>query len=101
MNATLEKQTTGHAAVRAAVVTAPAPVREAARFGDVERRYVLTPRQTEVLRLAAEGYTDREIAHALFIETRTATTHMTDIFDKLGVNRRAAAVANAIRRGLI
>jgi DNA-binding NarL/FixJ family response regulator len=101
MNTTLDEQTTSHAAVRAAVGAATAPVREAARFGDVQRRFALTPRQTEVLRLAAEGYTDREIAHALYIETRTATTHMTDIFDKLGVNRRAAAVANAIRRGLI
>jgi DNA-binding NarL/FixJ family response regulator len=72
-----------------------------ARFGDDQRRHALTPRQKEVLRLAAEGCTDQEIARALFIRTRTATSHMTDIFDKLGVNCRTAAVANAIRRGII
>ena len=79
-------------------VAVPSP--EPSRFGN-DRRFTLTPRQTEVLRLAAEGYTDREIARALYIEVRTATTHMSDIFDKLGVNCRTAAVANAIRRGVI
>jgi DNA-binding NarL/FixJ family response regulator len=77
------------------------PSRGSPRFGDDQRRHALTPRQREVLRLVAEGCTDQEIARALFIRTRTATSHMTDIFDKLGVNCRAAAVANAIRRGLI
>jgi two-component system, NarL family, nitrate/nitrite response regulator NarL len=77
------------------------PSHGSARYVDDQRRHVLTPRQMEVLRLVAEGCTDHEIARALYIRTRTATSHMTDIFDKLGVNCRAAAVANAIRRGLI
>jgi DNA-binding CsgD family transcriptional regulator len=101
MNTTLDEQTNRRVAVGMAGVVAAAPLNAAPRFGDVRRRFTLTARQTEVLRLAAEGYTDREIAHALFIETRTATTHMTDIFDKLGVNRRTAAVASAIRQGII
>ncbi|MGH2535386.1 MAG: tetratricopeptide repeat protein [Thermomicrobiales bacterium] len=61
----------------------------------------LSPREREVLYLVVEGYTTRQIADALFISPRTATTHITHILNKLGVNSRAAAVAQALRQGLI
>ena len=97
MHANLEDDTVR----RVVPMTAPGNPTTFARLPEGAERYRLTPRQKEVLRLVAEGFTDREVADALHIETRTATTHMTDILDKLGVNRRAAAVANAIRGGLI
>jgi non-specific serine/threonine protein kinase len=61
----------------------------------------LTPREREVLRLIAEGHSDREIAAALFISPKTAGNHVTSILAKLGVSSRAAAVARAYRDGLV
>jgi DNA-binding CsgD family transcriptional regulator len=60
----------------------------------------LSPRELDVLRLLEE-HTDREIADRLSIGPRTASTHVTSIMNKLGVNSRTAAVAFAIRHGLI
>jgi ATP/maltotriose-dependent transcriptional regulator MalT len=60
----------------------------------------LTPRELEVLRLLEE-HTDRAIADALSIGPRTVATHVTNILNKLGVNTRTAAVATAIRHGVI
>lgn len=51
----------------------------------------LTGRETEVLRLLAEGRTDRGIAQALTISPRTVTTHVASILHKLGTTRRAEA----------
>ena len=61
----------------------------------------LTPRELDVLRLLAEGRSDREIAEALFIGARTVQTHVANLFAKLGVNARAEAAAVAVRRGLV
>ena len=51
----------------------------------------LSDREREVLRLLAEGRTDREIAQALTISPRTVTTHVASILHKLGTTRRAEA----------
>ncbi len=61
----------------------------------------LTKREIEVLRLVAEGHTDREVAETLIISPRTANRHLSNIFVKLDVPGRAAAVAYAIRQGLV
>ena len=61
----------------------------------------LTPRELDVLRLLVEGRSDREIAEALYIGTRTVQTHVANLFAKLGVNARAEAAAVAVRRGLV
>ncbi len=61
----------------------------------------LTRRELEVLRLVAEGHTDREVADALVISPRTANRHLSNIFVKLDVPGRAAAVAYAIRLGMV
>jgi LuxR family transcriptional regulator, maltose regulon positive regulatory protein len=59
----------------------------------------LTPRETEVYELLAEGLSNREIARALFISETTAKVHVRHIFEKLGVHSRAqAAVHAALRR---
>jgi non-specific serine/threonine protein kinase len=60
----------------------------------------LSLRELEVLRLVAAGHTDREIAAALIMSRRTATTHLTHILDKLGLDSRTAAAAYAVRHGL-
>jgi ATP/maltotriose-dependent transcriptional regulator MalT len=61
----------------------------------------LTPRQVEVLRLVAEGLSDREIGERLFISHHTVMRHLANIFNTLGVNSRTAAVAYALRHDLL
>jgi DNA-binding CsgD family transcriptional regulator len=61
----------------------------------------LTKRELEVLRLVAEGHTDREVADVLVISPRTVNRHLGNIYVKLDVPGRAAAVAYAIRQGLV
>ncbi len=61
----------------------------------------LTQREVEVLRLVAEGLTDAVIAEKLFVSRRTITSHITNIFNKVGVNARAAAAVWAKEQGLI
>ena len=61
----------------------------------------LTEREFDVLRLVAAGCSNRQIADALFISPRTASTHVEHILAKLGVNTRSAAVAVAMREGMV
>ncbi len=61
----------------------------------------LTPREVEVLRLLADGRTNAEIATTLFISPRTASTHVTNIFNKLSLPSRSAAAAFAHRHGVV
>jgi len=61
----------------------------------------LTPREREILQLAADGCTGPMIAEQLFLSTATVKTHFEHVYDKLQVRDRAAAVAKAMRRGLI
>jgi DNA-binding NarL/FixJ family response regulator len=60
----------------------------------------LSAREAEVLRLVAQGCSNAEIAARLFLSPRTVTTHLTAIYTKLGVEKRAAATAFAIDHGL-
>ncbi|MGD8998191.1 MAG: response regulator transcription factor, partial [Anaerolineae bacterium] len=61
----------------------------------------LTEREIEVLRLAAKGMSNREIAQRLVISDRTVQTHLTNIFNKMGVGSRTEAVVHALRKGWI
>lgn len=64
----------------------------------------LTPREKEVLALIATGRTNSEIAQELVLSVRTVERHISNIYEKLGVNgkvARAAAVAFALRRGIV
>ena len=61
----------------------------------------LTPRETEVLRLIALGYTSVEIAAELHLSRRTIETHRARIHRKLGLTTRAELVRFALRRNLI
>jgi two-component system, NarL family, nitrate/nitrite response regulator NarL len=64
-------------------------------------RPVLSGREDEVLRLIADGFSVPQIASQLFISASTVKTHVKNLFEKLGVSDRAAAVAEAMRRGLL
>ena len=61
----------------------------------------LSQRELEVLELVASGATNREAAAALFLTEATVKTHLLNIYAKLGVRDRAAAVAEAFNRGLL
>ncbi|MBA2682529.1 MAG: AAA family ATPase [Ktedonobacteraceae bacterium] len=60
----------------------------------------LSPREADVLRLIAQGKSNREIAEALVISERTVASHLANIFNKSGVENRTAAAAFAIRHEL-
>ncbi|MBO2456926.1 response regulator [Actinomadura violacea] len=62
---------------------------------------LLSQRELTVLELVAAGNTNREAAARLFITEATVKTHLLNIYAKLGVSDRAAAVAEAFRRGLL
>jgi predicted ATPase/DNA-binding CsgD family transcriptional regulator len=61
----------------------------------------LTPRELEVLRLVAEGRSNREIAEVLFIGVPTVKRHLTNVLGKLGVPSRSAATSYAHTHGLV
>jgi DNA-binding NarL/FixJ family response regulator len=61
----------------------------------------LTDREREVLVVAAEGLTARQIATRLGVRERTVTTHLARIYGKLGVGNRLAAIRMATRSGLV
>lgn len=60
----------------------------------------LTEREVEVLQLIAEGQSNREIADALFLSSKTVSRHLSNIFTKIGVSSRAAATAFAFEHNL-
>jgi two-component system NarL family response regulator len=62
---------------------------------------LLTPRQLAVLRLIAAGQSNQQIADSLGITERTVKFHVTALFNKLGADNRAQAVALGSRRGLL
>ncbi len=61
----------------------------------------LSHREDEVLRLVAQGATNREIADSLFISENTVKTHLRNIMDKLHLANRSQAAAYAVKRGLV
>ncbi|MET9379304.1 helix-turn-helix transcriptional regulator [Streptomyces sp. NPDC002992] len=82
---------------------APDARRAAALLTGLRRRLPggLTGREAEVLRLVAEGRTNKDIAHALVISEHTVARHLNNIFAKLGVTSRTAATAYAYAHGLV
>lgn len=64
-------------------------------------RLGITPREYEILRLIAEGLSNREIGERAFIAENTVKTHSSRLFDKLGVSRRVQAVQRARELRLI
>ncbi len=71
------------------------------RLRAVHERPFLSDREREILKLVAEGLTAPEIGKTLYLGTATVKTHLHHVYSKLGVSERAAAVAEAMRRGLV
>lgn len=61
----------------------------------------LTERELQVLQLAAKGMSNRDIARELSISVRTVQTHLSNVFNKMGVGSRTEAVMYGLRKGLI
>ncbi len=61
----------------------------------------LSPREKEIFRLLAEGYSNKEIADKLVISPSTVHSHRSNLMDKLGLNNRHELIQYARRRGLI
>jgi two-component system nitrate/nitrite response regulator NarL len=61
----------------------------------------LTDREQEVLELVAQGYSAPDIGKHIHLSTTTVKSHLHSLYEKLGVSDRAAAVAEAMRRGLL
>jgi DNA-binding NarL/FixJ family response regulator len=60
----------------------------------------LSPRQRSVIRLVADGYRNKQIAHALNISIKTVETHRTHAMGRIGAETTADVVRYAIRHGL-
>jgi DNA-binding NarL/FixJ family response regulator len=60
----------------------------------------LTTREVDVLRLVAQGLSDRAVAEALVISTRTVQGHLRSIYSKINLHSRAAATRYAVAQGL-
>jgi two-component system nitrate/nitrite response regulator NarL len=71
------------------------------RLRAIHERPFLSDREREVLKLVAEGLTAPEIGRRIHLSTATVKTHLSHVYEKLGVAERAAAVAVAMRRGLV
>jgi DNA-binding NarL/FixJ family response regulator len=74
---------------------------ERARDGEEPGDDPLSNRESEILKLIAEGNTSREIAELLVISEKTVERHRANILDKLGMRDRVDLTRYAIRRGLV
>jgi DNA-binding NarL/FixJ family response regulator len=74
---------------------------ERARRGEAVPQDPLTPRELQVVKLIAEGYTSDEIAVELVISRKTVDHHRARVLDKLGMRNGAELTRYAIRRGLV
>lgn len=61
----------------------------------------LTDREMQVLKLIAEGYTQKEIGDMLSISTKTVVAHQTNLSEKLGISSRAGLIKFSIQKGII
>jgi len=92
------------AVARGDTVLAPelqACVADEIRLRTPRDRPAMTGRERETLTLIADGMSAPDIARTLHLSTATVKTHLQHIYEKLGVSERAAAVAEAMRRGLL
>jgi two-component system response regulator NreC len=71
------------------------------RAGGVDAYETLTQREREILQLAAEGNSNKEIAGRLSLSTLTVETHRKRIAEKLGLHGPAELILYAVRRGII
>jgi LuxR family maltose regulon positive regulatory protein len=85
----------------AALEKEPAAARRALRFASLTLAEPLSERELEVLRLLTTHLSSREIAEQLVISVNTARSHIKNIYGKLDVHSRRAAVARAQELGIL
>ncbi|MBI4405427.1 MAG: response regulator transcription factor [Deltaproteobacteria bacterium] len=68
---------------------------------DEEAYHRLTPRERQILKLIAEGYSNKEIASNLDVAVKTVMSHRVNLMDKLGIRNRSKLIQFAIRVGLL
>ena len=71
------------------------------KFASLEEPDPLTDRETEILRLMAGGYSNKEVANSLGVAEGTVKNHVSNILSKLGVRDRTRAVLKAFELGII
>jgi DNA-binding NarL/FixJ family response regulator len=74
---------------------------ERARDGELPPDDPLTPRESEIVKLIAEGHSSKEIAELLVISDKTVERHRANVLEKLGMRDRVDLTRYAIRRGLV
>ncbi|MDQ4129472.1 MAG: response regulator transcription factor [Actinomycetota bacterium] len=74
---------------------------ERVRSGEAVSPDPLSPRETEIVKLVAEGYTTKEIAETLTVSEKTVERHRANMLEKLGMHDRVEITRYAIRRGLV
>jgi len=79
--------------------TKTAPVAPKGHLQDEAMR--LSPKEGQILRLLAEGHSNKQLARKLFVTENTVETHLRRIYGKLGIRSRTQAVARALELGLI
>lgn len=67
--------------------------------GGVQTSGLLTSRETEILKLAASGMSNKDIADKLFVSLRTVKAHLNSIFNKIGVGSRTEAIIKGLKEG--
>jgi two-component system response regulator NreC len=90
-----------HPAMTRALLKALSPATHAAQGAQEDPIETLTPREAEVLRLIAQGYTNRQMADHLSISVRTVESHRANLMDKLGLRSRVDLVRYAKENKLI
>jgi DNA-binding NarL/FixJ family response regulator len=70
------------------------------RFKIVRRATELSPRETDIVRLIAQGMTNRDIGRRLLLSEKTVKNHVSRIFSKLHVSKRSQAAIHATKNGL-
>jgi DNA-binding NarL/FixJ family response regulator len=76
-------------------------IRDYLERGEAAPEDPLTPRELEIVKLVAEGYSSDEIAEALVISRKTVEHHRSHVLEKLGMRDRVELTRYAIRRGLV
>jgi DNA-binding NarL/FixJ family response regulator len=90
-----------HAVAQGEVVLHPNVARKLFDRRSLRSADLLSQREMQVLRYAARGARNREIADALGVSTRTVEGHLTSVFNKLGVSSRTEAIVQAASKGLL
>lgn len=72
-----------------------------AKSAGEQRRPVLSSRESQVLKMVAEGFSSKEVAEQIFVSTKTVETYRARIAEKLGLDSRAALVRYALESGLL